>query len=101
MDTLVSEGKDKKKETNWKRLLIEQGLFNKDDLDLITYKDDKWLKEAFSNYDRKVFDNRKVVGVYLADNFLSSNWYRFYLSVKWYKKRFFEYCTKYQLNIPN
>ncbi len=101
MDTLVAEGKDNKREKNWKRLLIEQGLFNKDDLDLIIYEDDKWLKEAFTNYNRKTFDNRKVVGVRLADNFLHSNWYRFYLSVKWYKKKFFEYCTKYQLNIPN
>lgn len=101
MDTLVSEGKDKKREKNWRRLLVEQGLFTKDDLDLIIYKDDKWLKEAFSNFDRKIFNNRKVEGVRLADNFLNSNWYRFYLSVKWYKKKFFKYCTKYQLNIPN
>lgn len=101
METLVSEGKDKKREKNWIRLLVEQGLFNKDDLNSIIYEDDKWLKEAFSNYDRKVFDNRKVEGVRLADNFLNSNWYRFYQSVKWYKKKFFEYCSKYQLNIPN
>jgi len=102
MDTLVSENfKESKREMNWKRLLIEQGLFNNDDLDLIIYDDNKWLKEAFSNFDRKVFDNRTVDGVQLADNFLNSNWYRFYLSVKWYKIKFFEYCTKYQLSIPN
>ncbi|MFZ3101814.1 MAG: DUF6765 family protein [Desulfitobacteriaceae bacterium] len=101
MEALVLEGKNNKKEKNWKRLLIEQGLFNKDDLDFIIYEDDRWLKEAFSNFDRKVFDNREVVGVDLADNFLNSNWYGFYLAVKWYKKKFFEYCTKYQLNIPN
>lgn len=102
MDTLVSEGNQKKRENNWKRLLIEQGLFNNDDLDSLIYEDDKWLKEAFSNYDRNVFDDRQVAGeVQLADNFLNSNWYHFYLAVKWYKIKFFKYCTKYQLNIPN
>lgn len=101
MDTLVSAGKDRKREKNWIRLLIERGLFNKDDLDLIIYEENKWLKEAFSNFDRKVFDNREVEGVQLADNFMNSYWYHFYLSVKWYKKRFFQYCSKYQLNIPN
>ena len=100
MATLVFKGNERKREVNWKRLLIEQGLFNKDDRDFLNYDENKWLKEAFSNFNRKVFDHRKVEGVQLAANFLNSNWYRFYLSVKWYKKRFFEYCTKYQLNIP-
>lgn len=102
LETLISEDFNaKKREKNWKRLLIKQGLFNKDDLELIIYDDSKWLKEAFTNYDRKVFDNLKVENVQLVDNFCTSNWYRYYLSVKWYKEKFFEYCTKYQLNIPN
>jgi len=102
METLALEDFDhQKRENNWITLLIEQGLFNKNDLDLITYDQNKWLKEAFSNFDQKVFDNRTVERVQLADDFLNSNWYRYYLSVKWYKERFFKYCTKYQLHIPN
>ena len=101
METLLSKGKDEKREENWRRLLIEQGLFNKEDLNSIIYDDSKWLKEAFGNFNQKDFDNRKVEGVRLADNFIDSNWYRFYLSVKWYKKKFFEYYNKYQLIIPN
>ncbi|OLN31509.1 DUF6765 family protein [Desulfosporosinus metallidurans] len=101
MDTLLSEGEDKKREKNWIRLLIEQGLFNTDDLDLITYDDNKWLKEAFRNFDPKIFDDRQVDGVQLADNFSNSNWYGFYRAVKWYKKKFFQYCTKYELSIPH
>jgi len=102
INTLVSEDfQDNKREMNWKGLLIEQGLFNNADLDSIIYDENKWLKEAFSNFDQEVFDNRTVEGVQLADNFLNSNWYYFYLAVKWYKIKFFEYCTKYQLNIPN
>ena len=101
METLLSKGKDEKREENWRRLLIEQGLFNKEDLNSIIYDDSKWLKEAFSNFNQKVFDNRKVEGVQLADNFIDSNWYRFYLSVKWYKEKFFKYCNEYKLIIPN
>lgn len=101
MDTVVSEGNEKKKEETWKRLLIEHELFNHDDVDFIVYKDDTWLIEAFSNFDREVFDDREVTReVQLAEDFLESNWYRFYLAVKWYKLKFFEYCTKYQLNFP-
>ncbi|HEY8910671.1 MAG TPA: DUF6765 family protein [Desulfosporosinus sp.] len=102
MDTLLLENfKDIQREKNWKKLLIEQGLFSKDDLASIIYDETQWLKEAFSNFDRKVFDNRKVDGVRLADNFVNSHWYHFYQSVKWYKGKFFEYCAKYQLNIPH
>ena len=101
LDTLVSEGNDKRRERNWKELLIQQRLLGKDDLNMMTYEDTKWTKEAFSNFDDYVFDNRTVEGVQLADNFLSSNWYQFYRAVKWYKKQFFAYCNKYQLNIPN
>ncbi|HVJ48839.1 DUF6765 family protein [Desulfitobacterium sp.] len=100
-NALVLEAHDKNREKNWQRVLVEQGLVSKDDQDLLIYEDDQWLKEAFYNYDRKVFDNREVDGVQLADNFVTSNWYGFYLAVKWYKKKFFHYCEKYQLNIPN
>jgi len=102
METLALEDfSHDKREENWKRLLIVQGLFDINDLDSIIYDQNKWLKEAFRNFDPKVFDNRIVEDVQLADDFLNSNWYRYYLSVKWYKERFFKYCTKYQLNIPN
>jgi hypothetical protein len=101
MDTLLLEVTDRKRENNWKRVLVDQGLFDKEDKELLNYEADQWLREAFSNFDRKVFDSRKVEGVQLADSFLTSNWYHFYLSVKWYKRKFFEYCLKYKLSIPN
>lgn len=98
---LAEEFVDTKRVENWKSLIIEQGLFNEDELDLVIYDENKWLKEAFSNFDQDVFDNRMVEEVQLTDDFVNSHWYRFYLAVKWYKKRFFEYCAKYQLIIPN
>ena len=36
----------------------------------------------------------------IKDDFENSNWYKFYLSVDWYKKKFYKYCEKYGLEIP-
>ncbi|HBW33898.1 DUF6765 family protein [Desulfosporosinus sp. BICA1-9] len=101
MNALTLEGTDQQRESNWQRLMIEQGLFTKTDSCLFSYEEDQWLKEAFSNYDRKRFDNRTVEGVQLASDFRNSNWYGFYRAVKWYKKKFFQYCSNYRLSIPN
>jgi len=101
LDTLVAAGTDKTREKNWQRFLIEQELFDANELNFTNYEADKWLKEAFSNYDPKVFADWKVEGVQLADNFINSHWYRFYLASKWYKQKFFHYCSENQLDIPN
>ena len=100
IDTLVLEGTDKAREAKWKSFLIEQGLFQKIELNLITYDSNKWLKEAFSNFDPRFFADWKVEGVQLVNNFINSSWYHFYLASKWYKKKFFQYCSEYQLVIP-
>lgn len=100
IDTLLFEGKDEEREERWKKVLVVQKLLSIEDTKLYTYQDDKWLKEAFANYDSKLFNDRKVEQVCLSDYFLDSNWYHFYLAVKWYKERFFKYCSDYQLIIP-
>jgi hypothetical protein len=100
-DTLIYEGSDQQRENNWKKTLVNQGLFSKEDKVILNYKNDLWLKEAFTNYSPKVFNNRRVEGAQLSTHFKNSNWYRFVLAVKWYKKNFFKYCSKYQLHIPN
>jgi len=42
-----------------------------------------------------------IINVQLMDSFADSNWYRFSLAAKWYKNKFFDYCQKYGLFIPN
>jgi len=59
-----------------------------------------WLKEAFTNYEKEEFNKRKVVGALLADTFATSNWYQYYLTVMWYKERFFSVCKEQGLAIP-
>ena len=98
--TLILADHDQKRVYHWKRTMIDQNLFNRDDLSALIYENDTWLKEAFANYDPNVFNNLEVKNAQLADNFSKSNWYQFYLSVKWYKKRFFECCRKFNLYIP-
>lgn len=102
MDTLFqADYRRKARETNWQKFLIEQSLFAEEDLRIIIYDETRWLREAFRNYDHKVFANRTVEGVQIATDFLNSNWYEFYLSVKRYKSKFFACCDKYGLSIPN
>jgi len=83
----------------WRRVLVARGLLDKGDADALTYDRDRWLKEAFSNFDRKNFNQRKVLEAVLRPDFSESNWYRYYLAVKWYKKRIFHHCTQQGLTI--
>ncbi|NLL52219.1 MAG: hypothetical protein GX248_05885, partial [Peptococcaceae bacterium] len=89
------------REKRWQKVMLEEGLFNNTDQHIITYDEDYWLKNAFANYNRPGFNRRKVKGVQLATNFANSDWYKFYLAVKWYKKKFFQACRDNQLDIPN
>lgn len=101
IEALLYENTDRIREINWVSVLLEQQLFNNDDLEHIIYQDNKWLKEAFANYESRVYNKREVDGAELTANFSQSNWYKFYQAVKWYKQRFFESCRKYGLDIPN
>ena len=98
-DTLLAEKRDKSREKNWRKVLVDTGLFQESDPE-ICYDKNRWLKAAFSNYEEKRFDDRKVEKVQLTDNFSDSNWYKYYLAVKWYKEQFFKYCSILGLEIP-
>lgn len=97
---LIFNGHDQARIKNWQELIVNQGLFDKQDKGLWTYEDDTWLKQAFINYHAKKFHNRRIEGAICADHFESTNWYKFILAVKWYKKKFYHYCTEYQLFFP-
>lgn len=64
------------------------------------YDANRWLKEAFLNFEGKKFNQRRVDGAIPTADFLVSNWYRYYLAVKWYKERFFHHCARAGLEIP-
>ena len=97
---LIKRGSDKKRIKNWKKLLLETNLFLKSDKSS-NYNENLWLEQAFSNFDKKKFNDRKVTSAVLANKFNESNWYKFYKAVKWYKKKFFKYCKEEGLYIPN
>lgn len=99
-ETLLAENSDKKRIKSWKKALKAQGLFNEDDPRL-TYNEDMWLDNAFANFKKKRFHQRKVTCVTLAPDFGESYWYRYYLAVKWYKEKFFQYCSQAGLVIPS
>lgn len=101
MDTLVLESTNKKREEAWLNFLVEQGLFSQNELEKVIYDENKWLQAAFLNYDPVVFFNRRVEEGILAENFADCHWYRFYLAIKWYKKKFFHYCRQYGVCFPS
>jgi len=98
-DTLTSQDTDKGRIKRWRETMVKAGLFQKGD-SALSYDKDLWLKEAFKNYEKEEFSKRKVVGALLADNFATSNWYKYYLAVMWYKERFFAICKEQGVAIP-
>lgn len=101
INTLLSEGTNKQREKKWKAVLVKENLLSSEELKRYTYRYDEWLSAAFENYNSRVFNARKVEKVRLAEDFLNSNWYHFYLSVIWYKKKFFKVCAEHNLIIPH
>ena len=79
--------------------MVDHGLFLPSDTEY-EYHEDRWLKAAFKNFERKKFHRRKVTGVELSEKFENSHWYQYYKAVKWYKEKFFGYCKDQGLEIP-
>jgi len=98
-EALLTKKMDKGRVRHWQKVLVAQGLFDQSDQDALEYDQDRWLAHAFSNFDRKKFDQRKVAGAKLRDDFPESNWYKYYLAVKWYKERVFHHCTQLGLEV--
>lgn len=98
-DALLAEKTDNGRNRNWRKILISKGFLNKGDHEL-DYDEYRWLKDAFSNFEEKKYNERKVEGAELDPNFSDSNWYKYYLAVKWYKEQYFMYCSKFELDIP-
>jgi hypothetical protein len=97
---LVGRASDRKRRKNWRSVLVDAGLFLKNDHPL-QYDRHLWLKEAFINFHKKGFDERVVKGAVLAPDFLNSHWYRYYRAVQWYKQQFFNVCGSHGLEIPH
>ena len=96
---LVKECHPREKIRLWRLFLIQKNLFAADD-PALTYDPNLWLRQAFMDYSRRKYENRRVDNAVPCDSFSETDWYRYYLAVKWYKKRFFHTCSKYGLEIP-
>lgn len=92
-EILFSKGPLEEREKEWQRQLIALGLFDENSMDVL-YDENRWMEEAFENYNEKKFSERKIEDVKLKNDFIKTRWYKYYLSVKWYKKIFFETCEK-------
>ena len=104
-DTLTEKKHTRNRIKNWKNLMVKYMLFEKTELSekagaTHDYDENRWLKEAFANFDYEKFHQRTVKDVELAPDFPNSNWYKYYLAVEWYKDEVFDNCSKLGLDIP-
>ena len=104
-DTLTEKKHTRDRIKSWKNLMVKYRLFEETELSekagaAHDYDEDRWLKEAFANFDDEKFHQRTVKDVELAPDFPDSNWYKYYLAVEWYKDEFFDNCSKLGLDIP-
>ena len=86
---------------DWKTFMIAGGLLSSSDKNIIEYDHQLWLKKAFKDFISCDFERRIVNDVYLADDFLQSNWYKYYQGIQWYKELFFKAAEQNDLSIPN
>jgi hypothetical protein len=86
---------------DWKEFMLANGLLSSSDQNIIEYDHNMWLKEAFKDFINCDFERRIVNDVHLADDFLQSNWYKYYQGIQWYKQLFFKAAEKNGLSIPN
>ena len=85
----------------WKEFILANELLSPADKDIIEYDEQLWLREAFKDFINCDFGRRIVNDVYVADDFLQSNWYKYYQGIQWYKKLFFKAAADNGLSIPN
>ena len=109
-DTLIKKNNTRNRIKDWKNLMVKNMLFEKSELfekgvlfkndATYDYDENRWLSDAFVNFDKKKFHERRVEDVELGKDFTNSNWYKYYLAVEWYKDEFFDNCSKLGLDIP-
>ncbi len=86
---------------DWREFLVEQELLSDLNEEMLNYDEDMWLKEAFADYNEEKFCDRIVEDVKIVDDFLKTDWYKYYQGTQWYKKMFFSSAEKHGLMIPN
>lgn len=80
----------------WKRFLLDNTLLPQSHPALV-YDREKWLRSAFVNYSKKAFSPRVVINAEAADDFLQSDWYKFYLASREYRERYELLITRHAI----
>lgn len=100
--TLLTARKMKEERIHdWRTFLIERELLSETDEDILNYDENLWLQNAFDMYSEEEFCNRIVEDVQPVEQFLETDWYKYYQGVQWYKKLFFKTSLNHDLMIPN
>lgn len=100
-DLLLAKKKIKKRIKDWQEFLVKNDLLSSSDDHILEYDEDLWLEESFADFEADDFCSRIVEDVHVSDDFLESNWYKYYQGTQWYKDLFFKAAEDNGLNIPN
>jgi hypothetical protein len=113
-DILFTRKSIYEREKLWLKKLSQMEPFKQSIKKNLKYDDTLWLAEAFENYNiendvftekgllkthRKV--RRVIIGAKLKTSFENSNWYKYYLAVRWYKKLFHKLSYEHGLSFDH
>lgn len=80
----------------WRSWLLEHQLLDDGD-EALYYDKYAWLKAAFADYSKKKYSQLFIHQAHPAGDFVSSDWYRFYLSQRAYKEHYDRLIVKYHV----
>jgi len=100
-DILTARKISKKRIEDWRSFLVEQELVSEFDEEILNYDENLWLKKAFNDYSEEKYCNRIVEEVRVVDDFLETDWYKYFEATQWYKRMFFSSAKEHGLKIPN
>jgi hypothetical protein len=80
----------------WRDYLLNKQLIPQDHPALY-YDPKSWLSRAFKNYNKKTFAPRIVNNAETTEDFIHSDWYRFYLASREYKEHYDRLIRKYAI----
>ena len=80
----------------WKLFLLDHNLLDRDDPGL-NYDPHQWIRDAFADYGKRKYAQRRVLNAKPVPEFARSDWYAFYSAAREYKEQYDLLVIRYDL----